>query len=46
MEKLVRESEALYEALHIAGCYRGNLYLANMVKDALKSAKAFIEKIS
>jgi hypothetical protein len=27
MEKLVRESEALYEALHIAGCYRGNLYL-------------------
>jgi hypothetical protein len=31
--------------LHIAGYYRGNLYLANMVKDALKSAKPFIEKI-
>lgn len=43
--KLLREFEALYEALHIAGYYRGNLYLVNMVKDALKSAKAFIEKI-
>jgi hypothetical protein len=44
--KLLREFEALYEALHIAGYYRGNLYLVNMVKDALKSAKAFIEKIT
>jgi hypothetical protein len=44
--KLLREFEALYEALHIAGYYRGNLYLVDMVKDALKSAKAFIEKIS
>jgi hypothetical protein len=43
--KLLREFEALYEALHIAGYYRGNLYLVNMVKDALKSARAFIEKI-
>jgi hypothetical protein len=43
--KLLREFEALYEALHIAGYYRGNLYLVDMVKDALKSAKAFIEKI-
>jgi hypothetical protein len=44
--KLLREFEALYEALHIAGYYRGNLYLVDMVKDALKSARAFIEKIS
>ncbi len=42
---LLREFEALYEALHIAGYYRGNLYLVDMVKDALKAAKAFIEKI-
>jgi hypothetical protein len=44
--KLLREFEALYEALHIAGYYRGNLYLVDMIKDALKAAKAFIEKIS
>ena len=44
--KLLREFEALYEALHIAGYYRGNLYLVNMIKDALKSTKAFIDKIS
>jgi len=43
--KLLREFEALYEALHIAGYYRGNLYLVNMVKDAFKAARAFIEKI-
>jgi len=43
--KLPREFEALYEALHIAGYYRGNLYLVEMIKDALKAARAFIEKI-
>ncbi len=43
--KLLREFEALYEALHVAGYYRGNLYLVDMVKDALKFAKTFIEKI-
>jgi hypothetical protein len=43
--KLMREFEALYEALHIAGYYRGNLYLVDMVKDALKAARTFIEKI-
>ena len=42
---LLREFEALYEALHIAGYYRGNLYLVNMVQDALKAAKGFIEKV-
>jgi len=43
--RLLREFEALYEALHIAGYYRGNLYLVNMIKDALKAAKTFIEKV-
>ena len=43
--KLLREFEALYELLHIAGYYRGNLYFVDVVKDAIKSAKTFIEKI-
>jgi len=43
--KLLREFEALYEALHMAGYYRGNLYLVDMIKEALKAARAFIEKI-
>ena len=43
--KLMREFEALYEALHIAGYYRGNIYLVDMLKDALKAAKTFIDKI-
>ncbi len=43
--KLLREFEKLYDALHIAGYYRGLLYDVEMVKDALKAAKAFIEKI-
>ena len=44
--KLLIEFEALYEALHIAGYYRGNLYLVDMIKDALKATRAFIDKIS
>jgi hypothetical protein len=44
--KLLREFEALYEALHIAGYYRGNLYLVDMIKDALKATRSFIDKIS
>lgn len=43
--KLMREFEKLYDALHIAGYYRGLIYDVDMVKDALKAAKAFIEKI-
>lgn len=43
--KLLREFEALYELLHIAGYYRGNLYVVDVVKDALRAAKVFIEKI-
>ena len=44
--KLLREFEKLYDALHIAGYYRGLIYDVNMVKDALKATKSFIEKIS
>jgi hypothetical protein len=43
--KLLREFEKLYDALHIAGYYRGLIYDVAMVKDALKAAKAFIEKV-
>jgi hypothetical protein len=43
--KLLREFEALYEALHIAGYYRGNIYLVNMIKDALRAAKSFIDRL-
>lgn len=43
--KLLREFEMLYDMLHIAGYYRGLLYDRNVVKDALKAAKTFIEKI-
>jgi len=35
----------LYDELHIAGYYRGLLHDVNIVKEALKAAKAFIEKI-
>jgi len=42
--KLMREFEKLYDALHIAGYYRGLLKDVNMVKDALNAAKLFIEK--
>ncbi|MBM4141658.1 MAG: hypothetical protein FJ242_09310 [Nitrospira sp.] len=43
--KLMREFEKLYKALHIAGYYRGLLEDVDMVKDAIKAAKAFIGKI-
>ena len=43
--KLIREFEMLYDALHIEGYYRGLIYNVIMVKDALKAARAFIEKI-
>lgn len=43
--KLLREFEKLYDMLHIAGYYRGLLYDTNVVRDALKAAKTFIEKI-
>jgi hypothetical protein len=43
--KLAREFETIYKALHIAGYYRGLLDNVDMVKDAFKVAKGFIEKI-
>jgi uncharacterized protein (UPF0332 family) len=43
--KLAREFEIFYKELHISGYYRGNLGHVDMVKDALKAARAFIEKI-
>jgi hypothetical protein len=43
--KLLKEFEKLYKALHIAGYYRGLLEDVDMVKDALKAAKNFIERI-
>ena len=43
--KLLKEFEDLYDELHIAGYYRGMLHSVGIVKEALKSAKAFIEKI-
>ncbi|MEW6409748.1 MAG: DUF5618 family protein [Nitrospirota bacterium] len=43
--KLLREFEKLYDLLHIAGYYRGLLYDVNIVKDAIKATRAFIEKL-
>jgi hypothetical protein len=43
--RLIKEFEKLYKALHIAGYYRGLLEDVDMVKDAFKAAKVFIEKI-
>ena len=43
--KLLREFEMLYDALHIAGYYRGLIYNTEAVKDYLKAAKTFIDKI-
>ncbi len=44
--KLMREFDKLYDLLHIAGYYRGLIYDVNVVKDALKAAKVFIERIN
>jgi hypothetical protein len=43
--KLLKEFEKLYKLLHIAGYYRGLLEDVTVVKDALKAAKIFTEKI-
>lgn len=43
--KLLREFESLYDALHIAGYYRGLIYGTEAVKAHIKEARAFIEKI-
>jgi hypothetical protein len=43
--KLLREFEKLYDALHIAGYYRGYIYDTRAVRDYLQAAKEFIDKI-
>jgi hypothetical protein len=43
--RLLKEFDKLYKLLHIAGYYRGLLEDVTVVKDALKAAKIFIEKI-
>jgi hypothetical protein len=43
--KLLKEFEKLYKLLHIAGYYRGLLEDVTVVKDSLKAARIFIEKI-
>jgi hypothetical protein len=43
--KILREFEMLYDALHIAGYYRGLIYNTDAVKGYLKAARTFIEKI-
>lgn len=43
--KLLNVFEAVYRELHIAGYYRGNLRNTGTVKESLKAARAFIEKI-
>lgn len=44
--KLMRSFESLYDTLHIAGYYRGLIYNATLVKDAMKVAKEFIVKFN
>lgn len=43
--KLLKEFTMLYDALHIAGYYRGLIYNVDMVKDAFKATKTFIDKV-
>jgi hypothetical protein len=43
--KLVREFDSLYEALHIAGYYRGLFTHVGAVKEFMKEADAFIRKL-
>ena len=44
--KLLREFESLYDALHIAGYYRGLIYDRKLVREALDAAQRFIEKVA
>jgi len=43
--KLLRDFEALYDQLHIAGYYRGLLHDIDAIKGIFKAAKAFIERL-
>lgn len=42
--KLAREFEFLYDTLHIAGYYRGLIHNTNIVKEAFKATKDFINR--
>ncbi len=43
--RLCREFENLYDELHIAGYYRGLLHNINIVRDVLKAAENFIQRL-
>jgi hypothetical protein len=43
--KMLREFEHLYDALHIAGYYRGLIYYAPVVKRYIEAAREFIQKV-
>lgn len=43
--RLLREFESLYRVIHIAGYYRKLIDRVDIIKDAMKAAKAFIEKM-
>ncbi|MBI4690320.1 MAG: DUF5618 family protein [Nitrospirae bacterium] len=43
--KLLRQFDDVYDELHIAGYYRGNLHTVETVKGAFKTAKDFIQKL-
>jgi len=43
--KLLNQFEDIYDELHIAGYYRGMLHSVGIVKEALKTAKAFTKRL-
>jgi hypothetical protein len=43
--RMLWQFEHLYDALHIAGDYRGFIYDAPAVKRYMEAAKEFIEKV-
>jgi len=42
--KILRDFDKLYDAIHIAGYYRGLIYDTRAVKNYFQAAKEFIEK--
>lgn len=43
--KLLKEFNVLYDSLHIYGYYKGAIYNVHAVKDYLKAAKNFINRL-
>jgi hypothetical protein len=43
--KLLKEFDAIYDELHIAGYYRGMLHSTDVVKATFKTARHFIDKL-